>query len=111
MKTDHMLHHLVGELQSSHGNDECSEASTNQDDGVIVDFIYYSKPNMQEDQSNNCNKAYSLKLIGRLTLVSGNELKRVGGLPNFSQPSDHLPVVCSFAVVNNKQDKGQLIEK
>jgi len=64
------------------------EVTTHQKDWITVDYIFYS----QSDCENP-----SLNLLSRLGLLSGAEVESLGGLPNLATPSDHLPLVSTFA--------------
>ena len=57
-----------------------------------VNFCFSFPFHSQSDSENP-----SLNLLSRLGLLSGAEVESLGGLPNLATPSDHLPLVSTFA--------------
>ncbi|XP_063039495.1 protein angel homolog 1 [Engraulis encrasicolus] len=81
---------------------ESGEASTiHSNAGVTVDYIFYSarkEEDADEDQRDERQGGGggSLKLCGRLGLLSESELMSMRGLPNHVFPSDHLSLLAKF---------------
>ncbi|KAF4525594.1 hypothetical protein B566_EDAN015532 [Ephemera danica] len=67
------------------------EVTTHQDDWVTVDYIFYSN-----DQSAVPRNRRKLRLVSRWSLPTVAECIRMGPIPNFNAPSDHLPLVACF---------------
>lgn len=68
-----------------------------------VDYIFYSVKNKRTVMENDklIHKHVSemdLKLLGKYSLVSDNEIRSLGGLPNAVCPSDHLPLLAKFSL-------------
>ena len=84
----HHRHH-----QSHH-----QEVTTFQNGWVTVDYIFYSTLPSRHRQSHSADgrKEGKLKLLGRLSLPSAQQMALVGGLPNEHNPSDHLPLLADF---------------
>jgi len=74
------------------------EVTTLQNGWVTVDYIFYSTLPSRHKQSYSSDgrKEGKLKLLGRLSLPSAQQMALVGGLPNEHNPSDHLPLVADF---------------
>lgn len=83
------MNHSLGALLSSYCHDE-PQATTTQDRGVTVDYIFYTP-------DDDC--ALSLRPNRRLSLVSPRSLAAARGIPNAVHPSDHLPIVVDFDLV------------
>ncbi|XP_029449081.1 protein angel homolog 2 isoform X2 [Rhinatrema bivittatum] len=64
---------------------------------VTVDYIFYS-PAMAEisEQPGADDVCRGVKLLGRLSLLTEQELWSVNGLPNEHSSSDHLPLLAKF---------------
>ena len=69
------------------------EATTMQDDGITVDYIFYSTPKPRKRRGEP-----GLELKGYLAPVTGEEIEEAGGLPNEHHSSDHLPMFASFVI-------------
>lgn len=102
----YQLRHSLGPLRSAHAHDR-SEASTTQDGGITVDYIFYT-PNDAgaEDDAPRATEngqdhgpGLSLHLRRRLNLIAPQQLRIVGGIPNSVHSSDHLPIVADFVMV------------
>ena len=96
-------------LVSSGAEHQKGETTTMQDDGITVDFIFYSTPrshdrnrgrnNMPENPYSKFFKAPpELLLKGVSPPCSADEIRAVGGLPNAHHSSDHLPMLASFLI-------------
>lgn len=101
----YLLRHSLGNLKSSYTHDE-PRASTTQDRGVTVDYIFYSPHFCTEIQgssntSSPRNSSIYLYPSRRLNLIHPRELKRVRSIPNAAHPSDHLPIVVDFVMVQS----------
>ncbi|XP_021346985.1 protein angel homolog 2-like isoform X2 [Mizuhopecten yessoensis] len=68
----------VKEVTTHHGHDS-----------AIVDFIFYNRNH--RDTKEGC-----LTLLGRLGLMSEEELNQIGTFPSKHHPSDHLPILSRF---------------
>ena len=91
------LSHRLG-LRSVHS--QPGEVTTFQSDWLTVDYIFYStQPARPPSQSSDGRREGKLKLIGRLSLPSGQQMLEVGSLPNYFNPSDHLPLLADFLLV------------
>ncbi|XP_075260905.1 protein angel homolog 2-like [Convolutriloba macropyga] len=69
-----------------------------------LDYIFYTKASPRHqpmDFGNGGRNESRLIPLCRLGLLTKNELKSRGGLPNRLQPSDHLPLMCSFLLSNS----------
>lgn len=68
--------------------------------GVTVDYIFYSAEPISRMQRGG-RRQYrdgALKLLGRLPLLSQEDLWAANGLPNRLCSSDHLPLVVKFGI-------------
>ncbi|XP_032072435.1 protein angel homolog 2 [Thamnophis elegans] len=65
---------------------------------VTVDYIFYSVARDNVTQESGAELLFSggLSLLGRLSLVTEQDLWGVNGLPNESNSSDHLPLLAKF---------------
>ncbi|KAH0622712.1 hypothetical protein JD844_025252 [Phrynosoma platyrhinos] len=65
---------------------------------VTVDYIFYSatKDSRTEESGTGCVFDGGLNLLGRLSLVTEQDLWAVNGLPNKTNSSDHLPLLAKF---------------
>ena len=85
-------------LRSMHR--EGGEVTTFQTDWVTVDYIFYStQPGRAGGHSSDGRREGKLKLVGRLSLPSAQQMWTVGSLPNYFCPSDHLPLLADFLLV------------
>ena len=85
-------------LRSVHGHP--GEVTTFQSDWVTVDYIFYSTlPAGPGGRSSDGRREGKLKLSGRLSLPSAQQMWTVGSLPNTFSPSDHLPLLADFLLV------------
>ena len=77
------------------------EVSTFQSDWVSVDHIFYSTQPAHPGAtySKDGRREGKLKLVGRLSLPSAQQMMEVGGLPNYFTPSDHLPLLADVLLV------------
>ncbi|XP_063295709.1 protein angel homolog 1 [Pelobates fuscus] len=69
--------------------------------GSTVDYIFYSAEPLVEDNTSHGVRFYQdnkLKLLGRLCLLSENDLWPAHGLPNQFYCSDHLCLLARFAL-------------
>ena len=79
---------------------QVGEVTTFQTDWVTVDYIFYStQPGLPGGRSSDGRREGKLKLIGRLSLPSAQQMWEVGSLPNYFSPSDHLPLLADFLLV------------
>ena len=74
---------------------------SNAADSSVVDYVFYSvdgrESKSRRGNFNNRNVIEGrIKLLGRLGLLSQREIKSVGNLPNFQNPSDHMPLLVKF---------------
>ncbi|NWJ06871.1 ANGE2 protein, partial [Crypturellus undulatus] len=68
---------------------------------VTVDYIFFSAANddtAAQPGAEDCLNG-GLKLLGRLALVSEQDLWTVNGLPNENNSSDHLPLLAEFRLI------------
>ncbi|XP_007481430.2 protein angel homolog 2 isoform X2 [Monodelphis domestica] len=67
---------------------------------VTVDYIFYSteKESMNSQQGTEVALVGGLKLLGRLSLLTEEDLWTVNGLPNENNSSDHLPLLAKFTL-------------
>ena len=75
------------------------EVTTQHDgEGTNVDYIFYNVCEMSQYTRHHKLGARegSLKLLGRLGLMSSDEIAQLGNLPNDVNPSDHLPLLARF---------------
>ena len=85
-------------LRSVHN--QPGEVTTFQSDWVTVDYIFYStQPGRPGGHSSDGRREGKLKLVGRLSLPSAQQMWTVGSLPNYFCPSDHLPLLADFLLV------------
>ncbi|KAJ6666894.1 hypothetical protein lerEdw1_018896 [Lerista edwardsae] len=65
---------------------------------VTVDYIFYSAAKESTDKQPGAEQIFdgSLNLLGRLSLVTEQDLWAVDGLPNETNSSDHLPLLAKF---------------
>jgi protein angel len=74
---------------------------SNSSDSSTVDYVFYSvrsresKSRRGNFNSRNVNEG-RIKLVGRWGLLSKNEISSAGNLPNYENPSDHLPLMVKF---------------
>ncbi|XP_026689780.2 protein angel homolog 2 [Ciona intestinalis] len=97
----HTLTHGFGNIMSSNQPHKLDEATTMQNNGATVDYIFYSennKLNVTSCQSNQPKFCVKLKLRGRLSHSLAKDVYKVGGIPNTLHSSDHLPVLAEFGV-------------
>ena len=79
---------------------EGGEVTTFQTDWVTVDYIFYSTlPARPGGHSSDGRREGKLKLVGRLSLPSSQQMLEVGSLPNYFSPSDHLPLIADFLLI------------
>lgn len=74
---------------------------SNAADSSVVDYVFYSvdgrESKSRRGNFNNRNVIEGrIKLLGRLGLLSQREIKSAGNLPNFQNPSDHMPLLVKF---------------
>ncbi|KAM4625894.1 LOW QUALITY PROTEIN: protein angel homolog 1-like [Polymixia lowei] len=62
--------------------------------GATVDYIFYTPKHVQKDDGQLVRGG--LKMIGRLSLLSEEDLWAMRGLPNEIFPSDHLSLLAKF---------------
>jgi len=91
------LSHTIGSLSSSHIQHKDLEVSTLQDNGITVDYIFFSNFSLKSSKCNKISRV-ELKLKKKLSLPDREEVKRVQGFPNQRHSSDHLPVAAHFFV-------------
>ncbi|XP_046341861.2 protein angel homolog 2-like [Haliotis rufescens] len=90
-------HHTIARL-----NHQWNEVTTQHSAGsCTVDFIFYNV--LHKEVKTRNNKIYTrhinegpLKLLRRYGLMSQREISSLGGLPNPSCPSDHVPLISTF---------------
>uniref|UniRef100_A0ABM5FLG2 Protein angel homolog 2 n=1 Tax=Pogona vitticeps TaxID=103695 RepID=A0ABM5FLG2_9SAUR len=65
---------------------------------VTVDYIFYSATEDSENKEPGTKPVFDggLGLLGRLSLVTEQDLWAVNGLPNETSSSDHLPLLAKF---------------
>lgn len=74
---------------------------SNASDSSTVDYVFYSvqgresKSRRGNFNSRNVTEG-RIKLLGRWGLLSKNEISAAGNLPNYENPSDHLPLMVKF---------------
>nr|XP_039260067.1 protein angel homolog 2-like isoform X1 [Styela clava]XP_039260068.1 protein angel homolog 2-like isoform X2 [Styela clava] len=100
-----LLRHSLGTLKSAYTHDK-PEASTTQDRGITVDYIFYSPCACKEGATNSFTSlqnqsSTSIYPQKRYGLVDPGELRRVRSIPNAAHPSDHLPIVVDFVMVQS----------
>ena len=72
-------------------------ATTFQSQWVNVDYVLYSTlPSGPSSSSSDGRREGSLKLLGRLSLPTVQQMALVGRIPNTLCPSDHLPLLADF---------------
>ena len=127
-RRSHFLSHNLGPLSSSGDRHVAGEASTTQDKGITVDYIFYSdhqkvQPTKVDDfpstdasiASESTNEGvnskdtfqtpkYNLELDRRLSMCTGWNIFKAKGLPNTFHPSDHLPIIANFSVLINEDE-------
>lgn len=74
---------------------------TNPFDSSVVDYVFYTVDGRESKSrrgnfSNRNVQEGRIKLLGRLGLLSQGEISSVGNLPNFQNPSDHMPLMVKF---------------
>lgn len=74
------------------------EATTKHSSWVTVDYIFYSTVQSSQSASKDGRAEGKLKLVGRLSLLTGPEISALGGLPSAICPSDHLPLLAEFCL-------------
>lgn len=113
----HAVFHQLAPLRSSSDDHRTAdEATTTQNRGITVDFIFYSPPpqNCAESGEKNasaksdssgkpasavqpsCAGGGGVELIGRLSSCTAQDIRDVNSIPNSEHSSDHLPVVAQF---------------
>ncbi|XP_062617567.1 protein angel homolog 2-like isoform X2 [Saccostrea cucullata] len=70
-------------------------------DSSVVDYVFYSvlgrECKSRRGNFNNRNIIEGrMKLLGRWGLLSKKEISALGNLPNFQNPSDHMPLMLKF---------------
>lgn len=70
-------------------------------DSSVVDYVFYTVDGRESKSrrgnfSNRNVQEGRIKLLGRLGLLSQGEISSVGNLPNFQNPSDHMPLMVKF---------------
>ncbi|XP_061173572.1 protein angel homolog 2-like isoform X2 [Saccostrea echinata] len=70
-------------------------------DSSVVDYVFYSvlgrECKSRRGNFNNRNIIEGrIKLLGRLGLLSKKEISAAGNLPNYQNPSDHMPLMVKF---------------
>ncbi|XP_038616894.1 protein angel homolog 2 isoform X1 [Tachyglossus aculeatus] len=65
---------------------------------ITVDYIFYSAAKEEVPVQPGAEVAFvgGLKLLGRLSLLTEQDLWTVNGLPNENNSSDHLPLLAKF---------------
>ncbi|XP_075563342.1 protein angel homolog 2 isoform X1 [Pelecanus crispus] len=68
---------------------------------VTVDYIFYSAANDDTAAQPGAEDSFhgGLKLLGRLALLTEQDLWTVNGLPNENNSSDHLPLLAEFRLI------------
>lgn len=104
---NHILTHSLGPLSSTGHRHRHYEATTTQDGGITVDYIFYSdsqRPGQSGSSSSSSGTFQSLRYClvvnERLEPSSCRDIGRARGIPNSVHSSDHLPVVASFFLVD-----------
>ncbi|XP_057199537.1 protein angel homolog 1 isoform X3 [Triplophysa rosa] len=72
----------------------CVLTTLNSEGGAMVDYIFYSTPT--RNAAHVKERGGGLKLLGRLSLLSEEDLLSLKGLPNETFPSDHLSLLAKF---------------
>ncbi|XP_063074176.1 protein angel homolog 2 [Engraulis encrasicolus] len=73
---------------------------------LTVDYIFYTAASrFTSDPSSLYGEG--LQLLARLSLFDVTDLSTVGGLPNASHPSDHLPLLARFRLHSRQQQQQQ----
>ncbi|KAJ7989127.1 hypothetical protein DPEC_G00316300 [Dallia pectoralis] len=99
-----LSHHL--DLQSAYGHLKLGtgrpEVTTlHSEVGATVDYIFYSprrRCSGGDQKGGVLRQNAGLKLLGRLALLSEEDLWSMKGLPNYIFPSDHLSLLARFQV-------------
>uniref|UniRef100_H2YGG8 Endonuclease/exonuclease/phosphatase domain-containing protein n=1 Tax=Ciona savignyi TaxID=51511 RepID=H2YGG8_CIOSA len=91
------LSHCLGVIKSSNEPHTLEEATTMQNNGATVDYIFYSENNRPEG-ANVSQRIVNLELQGCLSHISAKDIGKIGGIPNVYHSSDHMPVVAQFRV-------------
>lgn len=86
--------HNIGKLTSTNHIHENWEATTTQDRGITVDYIFYSSQQQSPSHEPRCQ----LFLQSHLSLPMSQQIRCVGSIPNRVHSSDHLPVAAVFSV-------------
>ena len=90
------LSHGLG-LRSVHNHDHGPEmVTTFQSQWVNVDYVLYSTLPATSAPSSDGRREGRLKLLGRLSLPTAQQMALVGRIPNTHCPSDHLPLLADF---------------
>nr|CAD7257465.1 unnamed protein product [Timema shepardi] len=85
-------------LQSVYSHDR--EVTTNQDNWVTVDYIFYSS---RDANSRNQNpRQVDLRLVARYSLPSEETAEKFGSIPNLASPSDHYPLLAEFHLTGDQ---------
>nr|CAD7195738.1 unnamed protein product [Timema douglasi] len=85
-------------LQSVYSHDR--EVTTNQENWVTVDYIFYSS---RDANSRNQNpRQVDLRLVARYSLPSEESAEKFGSIPNLASPSDHYPLLAEFHLTGDQ---------
>ena len=72
-----------------------NDASTFHDTWMKVDYIFYSTKILPSGETREGR----LRLLGRFSLPNRQQMALVGKIPNHQCPSDHLPLVAEFLLL------------
>ena len=70
--------------------------TTFQSQWVNVDYVLYSTLPSASSAVSDGRREGALKLLGRLSLPTVQQMALVGRIPNTHCPSDHLPLLADF---------------
>ncbi|XP_076816680.1 protein angel homolog 2-like isoform X1 [Clavelina lepadiformis] len=104
------IQHNLGQLNSTGSPHKENEATTTQDRGITVDYIFYSSNDIcdisthtvENSEANNSlnvktsQKIQSLELKGHYSKPTGENIRNANSIPNSIHSSDHLPVIAKF---------------
>nr|XP_057946834.1 protein angel homolog 1-like [Doryrhamphus excisus] len=86
------------DLESVYQHNHSEVTTLHSEGGATVDYIFYSPERiLTSDQAAGGNfGSEGLKLVGCLSLLSGDALWSMEGLPNHTFPSDHLSLLAKL---------------